>query len=161
MRSAAAAHAPRWLDDEEQRAWRAFIDGSQRLMAVLNRDMQEASDLTIADYRILVLLSESPDGSLRMSELADGVLSSRSKLTHQVRRMEDEGLVLRGTCLEDGRGVVATLTDRGRRRLREAAPAHVASVRDNLIDLLNRRQLKALADIFETIDSHLARRPIG
>lgn len=137
------------------------MDGSQRLMAVLNRDLQETSDLTTADYRILVMLSESPDGSLRMSELAEGVLSSRSKLTHQVRRMEAEGLVARSTCVEDGRGVLATITDYGRRRLEDAAPLHVESVRENFIDHLTRRQLKVLGEIFEAADNRLARKPLG
>lgn len=149
---------PRWLDEEEQRAWRAFIDGSQRLMAVLNRDLQDNCDLTVADYRILVLLSEAADGSLRMSELAEGVLSSRSKLTHQVRRMESEGLVVRSTCAEDGRGVLATITEHGARRLRTAAPLHVESVRENFVDQLTRRQLKMLGEIFESVDARLARR---
>lgn len=149
---------PRWLDEEEQRAWRAFIDGSQRLMAVLNRDLQDNCDLTVADYRILVLLSEAADGSLRMSELAEGVLSSRSKLTHQVRRMESEGLVVRSTCAEDGRGVLATITEHGTRRLRTAAPLHVESVRENFVDQLTRRQLKMLGEIFESVDARLARR---
>ena len=75
------------------RAWRDYMDGNPRLMDVLNRDLQERHDLSLAEYRILVLLSESQDGSLRMSELADGVLSSRSRLTHQIRRMEEQGLV--------------------------------------------------------------------
>lgn len=130
-------------------------------MAILNRDLQEHADLTVADYRILVLLSESPDGSLRMSELADGVLSSRSKLTHQVRRMETDGLVIRGTCADDGRGVLATVTEQGRRRLETAAPVHVESVRDNFIDQLTRRQLKILSEIFESVDNRLMRRHIS
>ena len=92
------------------RAWRAYVDGGQRLMGVLNKDLQDAHDLTMAEYRVLVMLSESPDGSLRMSDLADGVLSSRSRLTHQIRRMESDGLVERSTCIDDGRGVLAVIT---------------------------------------------------
>ncbi|WP_425503978.1 MarR family winged helix-turn-helix transcriptional regulator [Rhodococcus triatomae] len=141
-----------WLTAEEMRAWRGYMDGNQRLMSVLNRDLQEMHGLSLADYRILVLLSESEDGSLRMSGLADGILSSRSRLTHQVRRMEAEGMVARDTCVEDGRGVRAVLTPEGRRRLAEAAPTHVAGVRANLINLLTKSQLKMLAEVFERVE---------
>lgn len=121
-------------------------------MEVLNRDLQQYHDLSFADYRILVLLSESPDGSLRMSDLADGVLSSRSRLTHQIRRMENEGMVTRDTCIEDGRGVLAVITDEGRRRLAAAAPTHVAGVRRNLVDVLTKTQLKVLGEVFERVE---------
>lgn len=122
-------------------------------MGVLNKDLQDAHGLTMAEYRILVMLSESPDGSLRMSDLADGVLSSRSRLTHQIRRMEGDGMVSRNTCADDGRGVLAVITDEGARRLAEAAPTHVSSVRKHLVDLLTRRQLTVLGDIFEEVDA--------
>ncbi|WP_168708323.1 MULTISPECIES: MarR family transcriptional regulator [unclassified Rhodococcus (in: high G+C Gram-positive bacteria)] len=138
------------------RAWRAYVDGGQRLMGVLNNDLQDAHGLTMAEYRILVMLSESPDGSVRMSDLADGVLSSRSRLTHQIRRMEGDGMVSRNTCADDGRGVLAVITDEGARRLAEAAPTHVSSVRKHLVDLLTRRQLTVLGDIFEEVDAAMA-----
>ncbi|WP_373270556.1 MarR family winged helix-turn-helix transcriptional regulator [Rhodococcus sp. 1163] len=144
---------PQWLDAAEMRAWRAYVDGGQRLMGVLNKDLQDAHGLTMAEYRILVMLSESPDGSVRMSDLADGVLSSRSRLTHQIRRMEGDGMVLRNTCADDGRGVLAVITEEGARRLAEAAPTHVSSVRKHLVDLLTRRQLTVLGDIFEEVDA--------
>lgn len=145
----------RWLNDEEQQAWRAFIDGSQRLLAVLNSDLSDATGLTIADYRILVLLSEAPRKALRMSELAAGILASRSKLTHQVRRMEAQGLVVRESCEEDGRGVIAKITPRGLDELRAAAPGHVESVRAHFVDLLDSSQLKLIAEVFEKIDAHI------
>ncbi|MFZ2530417.1 MAG: MarR family transcriptional regulator [Rhodococcus sp. (in: high G+C Gram-positive bacteria)] len=129
------------------------MDGNHRLMEVLNRDLQSAHGITLPEYRILVLLSESPDGQLRMSDLADGVLSSRSRLTHQIRRMESQGMVTRSACAEDGRGVLAILTDEGRRRHTEAAPTHVASVRRNLIDLLSRSQINTLAQIFTKVEA--------
>ncbi|MFD4180065.1 MarR family winged helix-turn-helix transcriptional regulator [Rhodococcus sp. NPDC058514] len=152
---------PRWLDGTEMAAWRGFIDGGQRLMEVLNRDLQDRHGITLADYRILVMLSESPDGSVRMSELADGVVASRSKLTHQVRRMEADGMVARNTCIEDGRGVLAILTEEGRRRLEEAAPTHVGGVRRYLVDLLGRDELKTVAGVFAKVDDALSRRPAG
>ncbi|MEE2031173.1 MarR family winged helix-turn-helix transcriptional regulator [Rhodococcus chondri] len=147
---------PNWLTADEQNAWRLYMDGTNRLMSVLNRNLQEQHGLSLAEYRILVMLSETADGSLRMSDLADGVLSSRSRLTHQIRRMEDDGMVVRSSCPDDGRGVLATVTDEGRRRLAEAAPTHVDDVRNNLIDLLGKTQVKALARIFGRIDEALS-----
>src|SRR5690606_29210991 len=132
---------PRWLSPDEQQAWRAYMDGQQRLMATLNRQLLRDSDLSFAEYRILVLLSEAPGHALRMSELADGVLSSRSRLTRQVRGMESRGLVRRSSCPRDGRGVLAQLTDTGLRALRAAAPAHVAAVRRHFVDLLHPEEL--------------------
>ncbi|OZC49248.1 MarR family transcriptional regulator [Rhodococcus sp. RS1C4] len=123
------------------------------MQGVLNKDLQDAHNLTMAEYRILVMLSESSDGSLRMSDLADGVLSSRSRLTHQIRRMESDGMVERSTCVDDGRGVLAVITAMGRRRLEEAAPTHVTSVRKHLVDLLTARELAVLGDIFEKVDA--------
>ncbi|MFY2788091.1 MarR family winged helix-turn-helix transcriptional regulator [Rhodococcus sp. MALMAid1271] len=144
---------PQWLDTAEMRAWRAYVDGGQRLMGVLNKDLQDGHGLSMAEYRILVMLSESIDGSLRMSELADGVLSSRSRLTHQIRRMEVQDMVSRSTCVDDGRGVLAVITEEGRRRLAEAAPTHVRSVRQHLVDLLGPQELDVLGDIFEKVDA--------
>ncbi|OZE11185.1 MarR family transcriptional regulator [Rhodococcus sp. 05-2255-3B1] len=123
------------------------------MMGVLNKDLQDGHDLSMAEYRILVMLSESVDGSVRMSELADGVLSSRSRLTHQIRRMEVQDMVTRSTCVDDGRGVLAVITEEGRRRLAEAAPTHVRSVRRHLVDLLSPEELEVLGDIFEKVDA--------
>ncbi|MEV6136487.1 MarR family transcriptional regulator [Nocardia sp. NPDC051990] len=131
------------------------MDGNQRLATVLNRQLQRDSDLTLAEYRILVLLSEAPARSLRMSELADGVLSSRSRLTHQIRRLEIQQMVRRNTCLEDGRGVLAELTEEGMRRLEAAAPGHVEAVRRNFIDLLNPEQLAVVGEVFARVDDEI------
>ncbi len=130
-------------------------------MDVLNRELQSEHGLSLAEYRILVMLSESPDGSLRMSDLADGVLSSRSRLTHQIRRMETEGMVERSQCVEDGRGVLAVVTDEGRRRLTAAAPTHVAGVRRYLVDLLTTSELKTVADVFTKVDTAVGQRAVG
>ncbi|WP_067570732.1 MarR family winged helix-turn-helix transcriptional regulator [Nocardia acidivorans] len=141
-----------WLTPEQQRAWRAYMDGGQRLMADLNRQLQRDSQLSFADYRILVMLSEAPGRALRMSDLADGVLSSRSRLTHQIRRLEAQRMVRRMPSEDDGRGVIAQLTDEGMRRLRLAAPGHVAAVRRYFIDLLTPQQLTALGAAMELIN---------
>ncbi|WP_024801237.1 MarR family winged helix-turn-helix transcriptional regulator [Nocardia sp. BMG51109] len=152
------APEPRWLSSAQQRAWRAYMDGGQRLLAELNRQLQRDSDLSLDEYRILVLLSESPTRSLRMSDLADGVLSSRSRLTHQIRRMEAQGTVRRTSVKEDGRGVLAHLTEEGMHRLRTAAPAHVTEVRRNFIDLLTPDQIAVLAEVFERVDKEIIAR---
>ncbi|MEV6557147.1 MarR family transcriptional regulator [Nocardia sp. NPDC051756] len=158
--SSSVAAEPRWLTPAQQRAWRAYMDGHQRLMATLNRQLQRDSDLSVAEYRILVLLSEAPGHALRMSELADGVLSSRSRLTHQIRRLEGERMVRRNTCLEDGRGVLAELTDEGLRRLEAAAPGHVEAVRRDFVDLLTPHQLEVIAEVFARIDQEIGARPL-
>lgn len=144
---------PHWLNAEEMRAWRAFINGSQRLLEVLNRELSEAHGLSLADYRILVILSEAESNSVRMSELADGIVSSRSRLTHQVRRLEAAGIVRREECQDDRRGILAALTEEGRRRLAEAAPTHLAGVRKHLIDQLSRAERRTIADVFERTDA--------
>ena len=147
---------PRWLDAEEMRAWRAFIKGSQRLLEVLNRELSEAHGLSLADYRILVILSEAESNSVRMSELAEGIVASRSRLTHQIRRLEAAGIVARQDCEDDRRGVLATLTAEGRRRLEEAAPTHLAGVRQHLIDDLSAADRLTLAEVFTRTDAALA-----
>ncbi len=140
-----------WLDPEEMRAWRVYIEASDRLHGVLNRSLQVKHGLTMDDYRILVFLSEAPDRSLRMSDIADGIVASRSKLTHQIRRLEHAGMVVRAGCPSDKRGVLATLTDEGLRRLERAAPDHVADVRHFMIDAMTRRQLRTIGDAFEKV----------
>lgn len=145
----------RWLGDEEMRAWRAFVEGAQLLLDRIDRELQRDSGLTSADYEILVRLSEQPDRRMRMSSLADEVLSSRSRLTHQVKRMEERGLVRREGCPEDRRGAYAVLTDAGLSALQEAAPGHVAAVRAHLLDLLTARQVRQVGEIFERVRGHL------
>ncbi|MEO6880680.1 MAG: MarR family transcriptional regulator [Mycobacteriaceae bacterium] len=144
-----------WLDAEESAAWRAFINGSQRLLGTLNRELLDATGLSLDDYRILVNLSESPTGALRMSELAEGIVSSRSRLTHQVRRLEAQQLVRRQDCPSDGRGVLAVLTDHGRATLTEVAPGHVASVRKHLVDQLSPAERRVLMGVFSRVDKAL------
>ncbi|WP_425577572.1 MarR family winged helix-turn-helix transcriptional regulator [Nocardia callitridis] len=132
------------------------MDGHLRLNTALNRQLQRDSDLSLAEYRILVLLSEAQGHALRMSELADGVLSSRSRLTHQIRRLEAQHMVRRNSCLEDGRGVMAELTEEGLRRLRSAAPGHVEAVHRAFVDLLTPTELEVLSTAFDRIDKQVA-----
>lgn len=127
-----------WLGESEQIAWRTFIFGAtsilDRLSQVLESDPR--IDLTLSEYEILVRLSESEHHRMRMSDLADRVVHSRSRLTHTVSRMEKRGLLARVRCVADGRGREAALTDEGMALLERAAPIHVQSVRDVLLDPL-------------------------
>lgn len=134
----------RWLSAQEQRHWRAWLAATQLLTDRLDRDLQSAAGLTLADYEILVRLSEAPDRRMRMSELADLTLSSRSRLSHQVDRMERAGLLERVPCPVDRRGSFAVLTDEGWATLVAAAPAHVTSVREHLVDALSPAEFAAL-----------------
>lgn len=150
-----AGMTTRWLDEEEQRAWRAWLSASQLLRDQLDRELQRDADIPHGYYEILVRLSEAPDRRLRMSELALASQSSRSRLSHAVARMEEAGWVVRESCLTDKRGLEAVLTDEGFRVLAEAAPGHVEGVRRHLLDLLSREQVRQLHDICETLTEHL------
>jgi DNA-binding MarR family transcriptional regulator len=144
----------RWLDGEQQAAWRAWLEGSTLVEDALGRDLAPHG-LTLSEYDILVQLSETEGRSLRMSELAGLVLHSRSRLTHTVSRMESRGLVRREPCEEDRRGVRCTLTDDGRAALVAAAPHHVASVRRLLVDPLSREDFLALGRVMTTVAERL------
>jgi DNA-binding MarR family transcriptional regulator len=145
------ADAMRWLTPEQQVAWRAYRDGTALLMDVLSRELEEDAGLSLAEYEVLVRLSEAPERTLRMSELAGELAHSRSRLTHTVRRMEEAGLVARHPCAADARGVNCTMTDAGWQRIVQAAPTHVASVREHLIDVLNDEQLHALGSAMDVV----------
>lgn len=145
----------RWLSTQEQASWRAWLSASLLLNDRLNRDLQAQHGLTLADYEILVWLSEAPDRRLRMSDLAERTLSSRSRLSHQVDRMEQAGLVTREVCAEDRRGSFAVLTEHGWDVIVAAAPDHVASVRAHLVDALSPEAFAALGAACEEISSRL------
>src|SRR6476661_5111629 len=114
-----------WLDEHQQRSWRAFLVGTTLLMERLDRDLRDQHRMSLPEYEILVRLSEAPGHRLRMAMLADSVSHSRSRVTHTVSRMEAAGLVARDACLSDGRGVEAVLTPQGQAALEAAAPTHV------------------------------------
>ncbi|MGB7798826.1 MAG: MarR family transcriptional regulator [Pseudonocardiaceae bacterium] len=152
---------PWWLDDQEMRAWRAYVVGKAVLDAQLNRDLQECHQLALGDYELLVRLSEAPCGQARMSTLAEQVASSKSRISHQIGRMEKAGLVRRRECPGDRRGVFAVLTPHGAEVLRGAAPTHVRGVRDNLVDLLSDQERLVLTEVFERVLGHLRRSAVG
>jgi DNA-binding MarR family transcriptional regulator len=140
----------RWLSTEEQKVWRAYLLGSARLNERLDADLHR-SGLDLPEYEILVTLEESPDRRRRMSELADAVHQSRSRLTHTISRMEKSGLVERTTCPTDRRGVWAQLTDAGFAVLQKAAPGHVAAVRRNLVDAVSPQDWEAVGRVFAAV----------
>lgn len=141
----------RWLDRDQQQAWRAYLVGTTLLMERLDRDLREKHDLSLPEYEILVRLSEAPDHRLRMAELADSVKNSRSRITHTIARMERADLVHRRQCASDGRGVFAMLTEKGQALLVEAAPSHVESVRTSLIDVVPAEDLIAVGRAFRVV----------
>jgi len=143
--------ATRWLDEDEQRTWRAFIEASGLLMDTLDRELQRDSGMPHAYYEILVRLSEQPDRSLRMSELAQRSLSSRSRVSHAVARLEEAGWVRRESVPGDRRAALAVLTDEGFAALAAAAPGHVEGVRKHLLDRLTPAQVVALRRISEAV----------
>lgn len=140
----------RWLTEEQQKVWRTYLLGSARLSERLDADLR-ASGLDLPEYEILVVLEESPDQRRRMSELAEAVHQSRSRLTHTIARMEKTGLVERTTCPTDRRGVWAQLTDTGFEVLRAAAPGHVTAVRRNLVDAVSPEDWEALGRVFTAV----------
>ncbi len=145
----------KWLSREEQAAWRAWISASRLLNQKLSEDLEESHSITLSDYEILAWLSEAPDQRMRMSELAKYSLVSRSRLTHQIARLEAAGLVTRKACSVDGRGLYAHLTKRGFTKLEKAAPDHVKSVRKHLVDVLPTNEFSALGTACEKISAHL------
>ena len=145
----------RWLDESEQQVWRAYLAASQQLWDRLDDDLQSGTGMPLSEYEILVRLSEVPDGRLRMSQLADLVVHSRSRLTHTVARMERRGLVVRRPCEEDGRGVLAELTDHGHEVLAKAAPVHVQSVRQHMFDPLTPEEVAVLGRAMRKIAESL------
>jgi DNA-binding MarR family transcriptional regulator len=150
-----SVRTPRWLDVDEQKAWRAWLYSAQLLMDRLDRELTHETGISHAYYEILVALSETPGRKLRMSELADRCLSSRSRLSHAVSRLEERGWVGRELCPDDGRGQLAVLTDNGFAALEAAAPIHVESVRTHLFDQLSPEQVAAMRDLGETLLRHL------
>jgi DNA-binding MarR family transcriptional regulator len=145
----------RWLDPDQQRSWRAFLVGTTLLMDRLDRELREQHNLSMPEYEILVRLSESEGRRMRMAVLADSVSHSRSRVTHTIARLEKAGLVERAACLSDGRGVEAVITDRGFAALQQAAPTHVAGVRQFLVDLAGDEDFEALGRVFNTVTDKL------
>lgn len=141
----------RWLSDEEQRTWRAFLSATRHVFDELDRELQLDAGMPHGYYVILVALSEAPDHTLRMSDLAAVTGSSPSRLSHAVTRLEEAGWVERRRCADDRRGALAVLTDAGLAALVAAAPGHVAGVRRHVFDRLTPAQVGQLGELSEAI----------
>ena len=148
----------RILSETQMRAWRAFLGASTLVSACLNHELDEAAAISMYEYEILVRLFESEAGRVRMSQLADQVSYSRSRLTHTVGRLERAGYVLRSSCPNDRRGVYAHLTQAGYEFLAQTAPIHLDGVRRHLIDRFTPSELDTLTELLEkiTTDADLA-----
>lgn len=141
----------RWLNDDEQRAWRLFLAMQAGLSARMSRDLQRTSGLSLADYDVLVNLGDTDDKRLRAFELGQILQWEQSRLSHHLARMERRGLVERESCPDDRRGSFVVLTDEGRVRLAGAAPAHVDTVRSVFFDRLDRADVEHLARLSERV----------
>ena len=145
----------RWLDEGQQRSWRALIMGMTLLTDRLDDDLRRRFGLSLTEYEILVRLSEREDRKLRMAQLADALAHSRSRVTHTVSRLEAAGLVRRSTSPDDGRGIVCAMTDAGWQLLQEMAPVHVAGVREHLVDLVDDDDLAAVGRVMDAVSDNL------
>ena len=150
---------PRWLDEQEDRAWRGYRRMRRLLDLELARELMQDAGLSEPDYDVLSDLSETPEQRLRLSELADRMLWSRSRLSHHISRMQQRGLVTREECATDGRGSVVVLPPAGRQAVEAAAPGHVAAVRRHLIDRLTPAEVSALGTLSQRVIDHLTARP--
>jgi len=147
---------PNWLDQREDRAWRAFVHAHHRLSVRLNQLLIQDSGLTKADYEILAVLSEHPTGRVPARELCASLQWEKSRLSHQVKHLQEQGLVTREPNPADGRSSLICLLPAGRATIEQAAPQHVQAVRRHFIDLLTPAELDMLAALHERVLDHLA-----
>ncbi|GEP39771.1 hypothetical protein NPS01_34340 [Nocardioides psychrotolerans] len=148
------ARETQWLDEDQQRSWRGLVLGTTLLLDRLDSDLRRYHGISLAEYEILVRLSER-GGQLRMAQLADALAHSRSRVTHTIKRMEKTELVTRADSPDDGRGVVAQMTDRAWLLLKNVAPTHVNGVRDHLVDLAGDEDFAALGRVMNAVADHL------
>src|SRR2546423_13395454 len=148
---------PRWLDEREAHLWRSWLRLNQELLSKLEQQIGREGDLSGPDYAVLVPLSAAPDGMLRARELGREILWDRSRLSHQLGRMEKRGLLVREECAEDARGAMVRMTDAGRAAIQRAAPGHVAATRRYFFDLLSSKEVDQLTTVFDRVLANLAR----
>jgi DNA-binding MarR family transcriptional regulator len=141
----------RWLNEDQQRFWRLYVDFHRHLERVLHRELLAESGLSSAEFAVLVPVSETPSEKLRARDLRRELGWDRTRLSHLVTRMEKRGLVRRSACADDARGSVVELTDEGRRAITDAAPAHTDAVRRYLIDLLGDDEIATMTDVFQRV----------
>jgi DNA-binding MarR family transcriptional regulator len=146
----------RWLTEEEQRAWRGLLRMTSQLSARMNRQLQDEYGISLADYEVLVPLSEAPAGRLRVFEIADALAWEQSRVSHQLARMRRRGLIAREECQADARGAFVALSQAGRAAIERAAPAHVEMVRQLVFDELSPDQVTALTEVTSHVLGRLA-----
>lgn len=155
------AEEPRWLNDEEQRTWRAYVHAVTLLEDHLDRQLQRDAGMPHVYYGLLVGLADAPDRRLRMTELAMKAKITRSRLSHAIARLEKNGWVRREDCPSDKRGQFAVLTDQGQEVLRRTAPGHVTAVRQALFDRISDEQRKTLHEVMEIVAQGLQPKDAG
>lgn len=141
----------RWLTPEEQRAWRGFVRLHERLGGRLGRLLQSESNVSPADFAVLVHLTDTPEGRQRYQDLARALEWEKSRMSHHIARMAGRGMVVREDCLEDARGAFVVITDVGRAAVEAAAPRHVEAVRELFLDHVTPAELRVLAEISERV----------
>ncbi|MGW8814603.1 MarR family winged helix-turn-helix transcriptional regulator [Gordonia terrae] len=144
-----------WLDDDEHRTWRSVLRMHAQLTAALAQDLRSDSDISIADYEVLAILSEAPEGRLQALDLRCELQWEKSRLAHQLRRMEERGVVRREACADDRRAQLVGITENGQTILRRAAPAHVERVRELFFNALTPSQLVAMRQAAEAVLDNL------
>lgn len=147
----------RWLTDDEQRMWRRYREMNQLLELAMERQLQRDSAMSQSDYSVLVSLSEAEGGGLRARDLGAALGWDRSRVSHQVRRMEGRGLVAKNDCAEDGRGTVVSLTEAGAQAIGAVAPLHVEKVRELFVDAITPEEVQLLTDIYERVVDRIDR----
>lgn len=145
----------RSLSGAEERAWRPYIEASLRLETTLDERLRQSTGLTLMDYHLLMLLADAPQHRLRMSELADKMMFSRSRITYQITSMAKRGLVVREPVPEDRRGYRAVLTASGMDALREAVPLHTESIRELFFDHIRPDELSCVEHVFSRLHHYL------
>jgi DNA-binding MarR family transcriptional regulator len=139
------------LSRREIAAWRGLLRTHARVLAALDAELEQTHGLAVPEYEVLLVLSESGEKHLRMSELADAALLTRSGMTRLVDRLERQGLVRRERCAADGRGTFAVITEQGKERFEAARPTHIAGVRRLFLDPLKKKDQRALGEAFDTV----------
>jgi DNA-binding MarR family transcriptional regulator len=149
-----------WLPAEAQQLWRRWLRLNALLPGVLHRELQADAGLSLPDFDVLVQLTDSPEGRVRVSDLARGLHWERSRVSHHITRMERRGLVRREECRDDGRGAWVVLTEQGRAVIEQAAPAHVATVRRLVFDALTPQEAQVMAEVIEKVLARLEGEPV-
>ncbi|XKK38124.1 MarR family winged helix-turn-helix transcriptional regulator [Nocardiopsis sp. ARC36] len=150
---------PRWLEAEEKAAWDSFIRMQETLIGRLSRLLQADSGMSASDYIVLVSLTGTSEGKMRLLELANLVNWEKSRMSHQVRRMAERGLVAREECPDDARGAFVVATPAGHKAIEDAAPLHVEHVRRLFVDALTPNQLSTFARLSQRVSDHMEKQP--